>query len=94
MCDCYGHKCEFCENVLSIHIADYCVKRKEIIAICPDCQKQISNDGLGVKNCTLLFVDIIDDRNQIDGKLKDGKYKGKSVLFFSKDSRAYGVRLN
>ncbi len=39
MCDCYEHKCETCDNVISLHIADFCTKRKNVHVFCPGCVK-------------------------------------------------------
>ena len=91
MCDCYGHKCKFCNNEISIHIADYCTARKNIDVICPDCQTEKAIDMRDYKK---LWVAKIEFREQVFGKLKDGRYKGKTVLLLSKDGSAYGVCLN
>jgi hypothetical protein len=104
MCDCYAHKCLFCENKISIHIADYCTKRENIAVICPDCQavgdyersKTFYHNGKGlwIKKYERMYIDIIEDREQIRGKLKNNRYKGKPVIILSKDPKAYGVHLN
>ena len=85
-------------------MADFCTKRKNIIVICPDCQLAGAYEtgktfyrngkGLNIKEYTRLFIDYIEFREQIFGKLKDGKYKGKSVIFLCKDPKAYGIHLN
>ena len=93
MCDCYYQKCEFCDNEISIHIADFCVERKDIEVICPDCVKY-KERGIYTGFYKLMFAGIIKDRNQVNGKLKNGRYKGKLVIMFSKDVDAYGVHLN
>ena len=35
MCDCYFPKCENCDNEISVHIADFCVKRETVKVYCP-----------------------------------------------------------
>jgi hypothetical protein len=94
MCDCYNQKCHYCDNEVSIHIADFCVKRESIVLLCPDCQDAPSSNGFDLDRLALLFVDTIDNREQIVGKLRDKKYVGKTVLIFCKDPKAYGIRLN
>ena len=97
MCDCYFHKCLFCKNELSIHIADFCVPREDIVVICPDCCKpdyEKSEADINIAKYKRLFFGIIEDKNQIDGKLKDGRYRGKLVLILSKNPKTYGICLN
>lgn len=104
MCDCYSHKCFFCDNEISIHIADFCTKRENLIIICPDCQVAGAYEtdetfyhngkGLNINKYARLFIDCIECREQVFGKLKDGKYKGKPVIFLCKDPKAYGIHLN
>jgi len=98
MCDCYAHKCKFCENKLSIHIADYCTARKNVCVICPDCLRNLAipyfSGRLNIKKFAQLYIDQISNREQLFGKLAGNKYKGKIVLLFSKDPKAYGVCLN
>lgn len=40
MCDCYYHKCSFCDNEINIHIPDFGVPRSKIRAVCPNCLKE------------------------------------------------------
>lgn len=100
MCDCYCPKCLFCDNKVSIHIADFCTPRENVDIICPDCQTYENlctgeNKGLNIAKYKKLFIDYIFCRMQIvEGKLKDGRYKGKPVIFLCKDSNAYGISLN
>ncbi|KKN19390.1 hypothetical protein LCGC14_0946010 [marine sediment metagenome] len=96
MCDCYEHKCEYCSNELSIHVADFCTKRKNISVVCPDCQEPQYplRPQLDVSSFKQLYVCTIEFQKQVSGKLKDGKYKGKVVLIFCKDANAYGIYLN
>ncbi len=98
MCDTYNHKCYFCENGVSLHIADWCTGRENISVICPDCQERralspFSPYVMGQESLQ-VFADIIMDRKQIDGKLKSGRYKGRIVLILCKDPNAYGIHLN
>jgi len=37
MCDCYGHMCQLCDNVVSVHIGGFSVGREHIRVLCPDC---------------------------------------------------------
>ena len=92
MCDCYNHKCKFCENELSIHIADYCTGRDNIIVVCPDCLKR--RRVIAISKYARLYINWIEDRMQLFGKLADGRYKGKIVLIFCKDPEGYGIHLN
>ena len=93
MCDCYDHKCHFCDNEISIHIADFCVKRDTVTMICPDCQCEYV-EGFNIKKHAKFFISHLDCREQVFGKLNDGRYKGKPVLFFCTDSKAYGIYIN
>lgn len=94
MCDCYGHKCLFCENKLIIHIADFCTARENIAVVCPDCISGWFDKGIHISKYKKLWIDKIEFREQVFGKLKDGRYKGKNVLLFSKSIQAYGICLN
>lgn len=91
MCDCYSHKCEFCNNGVSIHVADFCVRRETISVICPDCQ---AADKYNIDKCSKMFIDYLDCRQQINGKLKSGRYKGRPIIFLCTDSKAYGIHIN
>ncbi len=98
MCDCYYHKCMCCKNHISIHIADFCVPRTDIEVICPDCISHYADNNTqeAVITGTIqrLFFVRIDCKQQVDGTLKDGRYKGKLVLIFSRNKKAYGICLN
>ena len=99
MCDCYASKCLFCDNKISIHVADFCTPREDIDVICPDCQTYENictgeNKGLNITKYKKLFIDYLFDKCQIvEGKLKGG-YKGRPVIFLSRDSKSYGIHLN
>lgn len=94
MCDCYGQKCKFCKNKLSIHIADYCTSRENVAVICPDCIDGWLDKGIHISKYKKIWVDKIESREQVFGKLKSGKYKGRIVLLLSKAATAYGICLN
>ena len=96
MCDCYCQKCQGCDNEISIHIADFCVKRESVTLLCPDCIEAMATteESSSVIFQGRMFICQIEERGQVLGKFKDGKYKGKTVLVFSKDPRAYGRNLN
>lgn len=34
MCDCYGHKCEKCDELLDMHLGDFVTSRDEIRVYC------------------------------------------------------------
>jgi len=36
MCDCYGAKCEECDEVLPVHLGDYDTDRDEVKVFCKD----------------------------------------------------------
>ncbi len=36
MCDCYGHQCEICGELISMHIADFAYSRKAFRVWCGD----------------------------------------------------------
>jgi hypothetical protein len=99
MCDCYNHKCEYCDNYLSIHIADFCVARDIVKVVCPVCLSKINPDGLLTKK---VFWDTIQDDHQIcvgpneESVVDDGdtNFVGQTVLFLCDDEKAYGIHLN
>ena len=110
MCDCYTIKCENCETRMSIHVADWCVEREAVHALCPACVKTRWNrdheDGIA---CCRIFVDTVADRGQVvtadnwrnedgawesSGPFKSIGRKGQVVLLWSTDDGAYGIHLN
>ena len=100
MCDCYGHRCLFCKNELSIHIADFCTPRESVAVICPDCLAKKANAEIrkehlvNIKDYKQLYIERLECREQLFGKLANGKYKGKIVLLMCKNPKAYGICLN
>ncbi len=37
MCDCYGHKCECCNEIVQMHIADYSYPQTDFKVWCEAC---------------------------------------------------------
>ena len=45
MCDCYGHKCEKCNEILSVHLEDFDTEREEIKVFCENHLPRDMSDG-------------------------------------------------
>ena len=95
VCDCYCPKCENCNNEVSIHIADFCVRREKVKVYCP--KKACQFEGrkmLGLNNWKYQYIctDMVQDISVIFPN--HSSYKGKNVLILSTDAKAYGICLN
>ena len=92
MCDCYMHKCESCDNLISVHIADYCTARESVKVYCPDCLHTMPDvDHAKAK----VFLGKSDgDVFAVGTNKPRRKYNGKTVLFIVEDVHAYGIELN
>lgn len=90
MCDCYFHKCESCENEVSVHIADFCIPRDALKVFCPDCIHKIPPDEeINGK----AFVSKVIDRCQVFPNRK--RHIGKTVIFLCvAEAKAYGICVN
>lgn len=71
MCDCYWQKCEQCDEMIPVHIADFCTPRENIEVFCG---KHIPD-----KNC---FVHTIIEPK---GDWEDDFKKGAKFAFRVKD---------
>jgi hypothetical protein len=63
MCDCYGHKCEFCHAILAMHLEDYATPREDIGVLCPSCLKRHENFLHG--KAYTIFKNIVDEGKKI-----------------------------
>ena len=78
MCDCYGHKCEFCHAILAMHLEDFDTPREDIAVLCPSCLGK-HGDFLKSKDYT-IFKNIVDD----------GKEMGRwAVVYLTQTARKY-----
>lgn len=95
MCDCYGPKCENCDNWVSIHIADFCVRRETVKVYCPKkvCQFE-GRKMLGLNNWKYQYIctDLVKEPGTVFPYSR--WYKNKYVLILSTDEKAYGICLN
>lgn len=91
MCDCYCHKCEGCDHEISIHVADFCTERENIKVYCPNCLMKLPAID---SSRTKVFIDKIDDNEQIINRKKHERIKGKPVVILVKDMKAQGIHLN
>jgi hypothetical protein len=94
MCDCYGHKCESCENVIAVHIADFCTDRENLKVYCPDCLDAIPETDANAVN--VFFSKVEDPEVIMNEKWKrvHRSYIGKIVVFICSDKKAHGIYLN
>lgn len=94
MCDICWLKCKVCKRGMSIHIADFCTARKNVIVFCPD---HVDN---GLKYLAKVCLDgkvfASFDHAQEDGEYCeiDGGKKGDTVFIVCTDPNAYGIHLN
>lgn len=61
MCDCYTGKCEICGCAISLHIADFCTKQKNVHPYCHRCTRKIlkaNNLPEGANLCNTKFERI------------------------------------
>lgn len=77
MCDCYQALCSSCQQVLvSTHIADFCISRKDLHVICPRCTPKILTEGLSNyiissgsqprgHGAHIAFIDQVEEKRQI-----------------------------
>ena len=91
MCDCYEQRCETCDKMMSIHIADFCTDRTNVHPYCPKCTKILLLGGETSFGCK-VFPDII-TRGGKYGQV-EGEKKGQIVLILCYDMKAHGIRLN
>jgi hypothetical protein len=42
MCDIVTIKCEACDNLAEVHIADFCVPSKHVHVLCPECVASVA----------------------------------------------------
>lgn len=54
MCDCYSHKCECCEELIPVHIADFNYPREDFKVWCKD---HIDNAERGSVVFELINID-------------------------------------
>ena len=107
MCDCYGHKCETCDNLISMHIADWCTIRENVHVFCPACVRSgkvqvasINSEKKEGKDCRTfkieqVFTDVVIDKHQV--VTSDGIpccSSGQLVIIMCEDPAAYGIHLN
>lgn len=59
MCDCYGHKCELCDELIPMHIGDFKFPRENFKVWC---EKHIAQAHEGA----VIFESIQDDDNYLD----------------------------
>lgn len=104
MCDCYSHRCEDCENVISMHIADFCVPREVVHVLCPECLRKRTRANevwsyvLAHKG-TPLALELVTDWGHIVRKHGDRWYElrsmiGRAVGIWCDDAKGHGIHLN
>jgi len=63
MCDCYLHKCKFCEEKLPVHLGNFETDRSEIEVFC---EKHIPDHNVFIFTVVKVF-------NEIDGLSEEDK---------------------
>ena len=104
MCDCYELKCEFCDTMISVHVADFCVGRHTVHGCCPACLKKLACGVLNEHDqgsvCGGAFPCAVEASSQITVAASNKRSrkavgrKGQLVLLWSSDMTAYGIHLN
>ena len=90
MCDCYVSNCANCDCEISLHIADFCTPRENVIPYCHRCTRKIVRGKLTPPD-ELVFNDMA---NEVSKGAIQGIKPGDSVKIYSKDPNAYGIHLN
>ena len=97
MCDCYYHKCEFCNKEIDVHIGDYSTSRDNVSVVCPWCIRESKNkkaikklkkDAVTSEIETVYLKDIIRLGDDMIGRLDD------KILIVCRDPDAYSVSVN
>ena len=104
MCDCYQHKCEGCDNTISLHVADFCTKRSNIHVYCPLCLApapigRISSNPNPLfykgRQTAKVFADTVSTMHDIlDPAGTPVGRRGQVVVILCDDPDAYGIHLN
>lgn len=100
MCNLYSAKCNFCDNMIEMHIADYCTSPENVLVVCHECAEQ----GLVVPP---VFNDkqwahlpqTIERESQVwrylpEGDTVDIGVIGAEVCVYCSDDAAHGISLN
>jgi hypothetical protein len=72
---------------MSLHIADFCTKRENVLPYCNRCSRKLKNP-----KAPKIFKDKIRMLEQVEGT--KAKHIGQEVIILCKDKNAHGISLN
>ncbi len=100
MCDCYYHKCEFCNKEIYMHIVDYSTSRDNVSVVCPWCIRKSRNRAAieELRTCAnQVSEEIVHDPETVreyDEPIGRNHWYDDRVLIVCRDPRAGYVSLN